>query len=157
MSRARRSGAVAASALANRRKCAEAGSESLDIDSEFAREDAVAQANWTTILPMFRPWNRPMKASTARSSSFATVSLFFRLLEFSLPVQPITDDEALHGESFGGDVEQIGRAGARLYFVVAGDAAAGPFPPNRLSQQHGTGATSPVVRPHCPLRRQPRR
>ena len=79
MSRARRSGAAPASALANRRKCAEAGNEGLDIDSEFAREDAVAQANWTTILPMFRPWNRPMKASTAWSIPFATVSLFFSL------------------------------------------------------------------------------
>ena len=46
MSRARRSGAAAASALANRRKCAQVGSEGLDIDSEFAHEDA-SVIGWT--------------------------------------------------------------------------------------------------------------
>src|ERR1039457_6211877 len=51
-----------------------------------------------------------------------------RLLEFGLTVQPITDDKALHGEPFRGDVKQIGRAGARLCFVVAGDAATGDDP-----------------------------
>src|ERR1035441_2929726 len=50
------------------------------------------------------------------------------LLEFGLTVQPITDDKALHGEPFRGDVKQIGRAGARLCFVVAGDAATGDDP-----------------------------
>ena len=33
----------------------------------------MAQTNWTTILPIFRRGNRPMKASTARSIPFATV------------------------------------------------------------------------------------
>ena len=53
-----------------------------------------AYASRTTILPTFVPSKRPMKAGTACS------------------IPPIRNDQALHRQPLGGDVEEIGRAPA---------------------------------------------
>ena len=47
------------------------------------------------------------------------------LLELGLAIQPIRDDQALHRQPLGGDVEEIGGAPSRLLVVVHGDPAAG--------------------------------
>src|ERR1017187_5665620 len=72
------------------------------------------------------------------------------LLEFGLTVQPITDDKALHGEPFRGDVKQIERAGARLCFVVAGDAATGDDPAmhTQCRERSVEGVASDIIEIH---------
>ena len=71
--------------LLNHQNVMEAARQGFSLHNDVVHKKthaARAQANSTTILPTFCPWKRPMKAPTALSIPFATVSLCFTLPAF---------------------------------------------------------------------------
>jgi len=72
----------------DRRKCAEVASKTFDVQNDVTHkktDEARGQANSTTILPIFCPWKRRMKAPTVLSIPSATISWCFTLPALKWP------------------------------------------------------------------------